>query len=88
MTQFQSQPWHVTRPASVFDTRGNDEFSAVSPEGSAIPGDIDLRSVFADIMANRGHNVFLRRASDRRCGCWNKVLREAQIDCKYCTGTG
>jgi hypothetical protein len=88
MTQFQSQPWHVTRPTSVFDTKSNEEFNAVSPERSTIPGDIDLRVVFADLMANRGHNVFLRRAGDRRCGCWNTVLREAHIDCKFCTGTG
>ena len=88
MSQFETKPWHVTRPASVFDTKAGQSFQSINPEGSQLPDMIDIREEIGEVLQNRGHNVFVRRADDRRCGCWNEVTRESQIDCPHCTGTG
>jgi hypothetical protein len=49
---------------------------------------IDLRAEMETLLDNHGHIVFLRRALDRRCGCWDEASREADSECPYCTGTG
>jgi hypothetical protein len=56
--------------------------------GGPLNGEIDLRAEFEQILELRGHYVYLRRAKDRRCGCWNDEFREAKQDCEFCTGTG
>ena len=79
----------VTRPTSPLDSRETDpEFRTVYPEGNSLSGDIDLREEMEKIMERRGHYVYLRRATDRRCACWNETTREADSTCQYCTGTG
>lgn len=68
------------RPPSAVDARMS--------LGDASNADIDMSAEMATLLKNRGHYVYLRRAHDRRCGCWNEVLRESDIDCPFCTGTG
>lgn len=83
----ESESWHVTRPVSSVDARRTSlGFRTVYPEGDSLGAEIDLRQEIATILENRGHYVYLRRATDRRCSCFQNG--EAQIDCPYCTGTG
>jgi hypothetical protein len=78
----------VSRPSSPLDSRNGGGYQSIYPEGDSLAADIDLRAQIVELLQNRGHYVFHRKAKDRRCGCFNDVIREAKIDCPYCTGTG
>lgn len=82
--------WDVPRLPSGADTFRTDSpsYRSVYAEGDSLATDIDLREEIAGIMERRGHNVYLRRAQDRRCGCWSEHSREADSTCPYCNGTG
>lgn len=82
------EPWHTTRLPSSVDARRGPGFRHVYPEGDTLGGGINLRDEIQHILQTRGHYIYLRRAKYRRCGCWNAANREANIDCRYCTGTG
>lgn len=82
----KSEPWHVQRPPSAVDCQRT--LCRGSTTGGSLGADIDLRVEIEQILNLRGHKVFLRRAMDRRCGCWDKVLRESNPNCPHCTGTG
>jgi hypothetical protein len=82
------EAWFVQRRPSAVDARNGTGHRSVYPESGDLSSDIDLRTEIQSLLANRGHNVFLRKATDRRCSCWNTTMREAEIDCPFCTGTG
>jgi hypothetical protein len=84
------EPWYTRRlPSGADATRSTPPgYTTIYPSGDELVYDIDLRLEMEDILAKRGHYVFLRRTQTRRCGCWNEHTREADIDCPYCTGTG
>jgi hypothetical protein len=56
---------------------------------SLFAGEIDVRAQINTFLDNRGHSVFVRKRSNRRCSCWSaRQFDESDPYCPRCDGYG
>lgn len=58
-------------------------------EVTLFASEIDVRNQIATLLNRRGHSVFVRKRTEKRCSCWTgKQYDESNYFCSRCDGYG